>query len=161
MKKILISAGLTVVLTACSFLSPYQITFTTRESEAFDPLQSTLDLVVNNPALVYVSGYQCGDAPEVMLLPVVTEGMTPQTVWNLSLDFLADQAPGTLCAVNVGAFDTSTTATSSQPISLYMYSTSVSEEVGEAVAEEAAVEPEAEPVEVPVEETLTTDETPA
>ncbi len=54
--------------------------------------------------------------------PALPEGASAQQVWYLPLDFLADQAPGTLCSVNVSAFDTSTTETSAKAISLYMYS---------------------------------------
>lgn len=122
MKKTLLIAGLTVTLASCSFLAPYQMTFTTRENEAIDPSKNTLDLVINNPALAYVSSYQCGDAAEVSLLPVVKDGMVAQTVWYLPLDFLSDQTPGTLCTVNVSAFDKTTTANSNKKISLYMYS---------------------------------------
>lgn len=134
----MLSAGLTLILTACSFLTPYRITFTTRENESIDPSQNTLDLVVNNPALAYVSGYQCGEAEGVTLPPALPEGASAEQVWYLPLDFLADQAPGTLCSVHVNAFDTSTTANATQAISLYMYSMP-NEEV-EAVEADVAVD---------------------
>lgn len=122
MKKILLAMGLSVILTGCSLLSPYQITFTTKENEAIDPKVDTLDLVISAPALAYVSSYQCGDAEEVTLLPVLKDDMVAQMAQYIDLNFLADQVANTLCEINVTAFDRTTTSTSNKKISVYMYS---------------------------------------
>lgn len=114
--------GLSVVLTGCSLLSPYQITFTTKENEPVDPKVETLDLVISSPALAYVSSYQCGDAEEVTLLPVLKDDMVAQMAQYIDINFLADQAANTLCQINVTAFDRTTTSTSNKKISVYMYS---------------------------------------
>lgn len=122
MNKILLTSALSVVMMGCSLLSPYQITFTTRENEAFNPVEDTLNFVISSNALAYVSSYQCGESEEVTLLPVLKDDMVAQMAQYLNLDFLADQEDGTLCSVNITAYDTSTTSTSRAKINLYMYS---------------------------------------
>ncbi len=122
MKKILLVSGISVIMMGCSLLSPYQITFTTKENEAVNPQEDTLDLVISSNALAYVSSYQCADEPEVIMLPVLKEDMVAQMVQYIDLTFLADQKAESLCTINVTAFDRSTTSTASKKISVYMYS---------------------------------------
>ena len=106
----------------CSLISPYQITFTTKENEAVNPVEDTLDLVISSNALAYVSSYQCGDEPEVIMLPVLKDDMVAQMAQYIDLSFLTDQSAETLCEINVTAFDRSTTSTASKKIAVYMYS---------------------------------------
>ncbi len=122
MKKFILATGLSVVMTGCALLSPYQITFSTKENEAVNPKEDTLNLVISSPALAYVSSYKCGDAPEVTVLPVLKDEMVAQMAQYLDLNFLADQVPETLCEINVTAYDRTTTSTAGKKISVYMYS---------------------------------------
>lgn len=120
MKKIALLSFVLLLAAGCSFIAPYNITFTTTDDTIVNPDSDTLDLVLNNPALAYVSGYKCNDADEVELLPVVKEGMEPTRVYNMSLSFLADQPVGSHCKVTVTAFDRTTTTTETNDVWLFM-----------------------------------------
>lgn len=123
MKKILFIAPALLALTACTnFLAPYQITFSTIAEDSINPAEDTLNLVINSPALAYVSGYKCDEGEEVTLLPVLTDDMVENNLHSLSLGFLSEQVSGSRCDINVTALDRSTTSTSTATISLYMYS---------------------------------------
>ncbi len=140
------------LLTGCSFLSAYTITFTTLDGASVDPAVNTLDFVVNAPVLAYLSEVDCEGSADIVLLPVVTEGMQVKTAHNLSLAALAGQAPGTECDLTVTAFDQTTTATAQASIEVV-----IAGELDVPVVEETPVveEPAAEetPAEVaPVEE---------
>ncbi len=140
------------LLTGCSFLSSYIITFTTVDGASIDPAVNTLDFVVNAPVLAYLSEVDCEGSEDIVLLPVVTDGMQVKTAHNLSLAVLAGQAPGTECDLTVTAFDQTTTATAQASIEVV-----IAGELDVPVVEETPVveEPAAEetPAEVaPVEE---------
>lgn len=120
MKKIYFLSLSAVFLAGCVFLSPYTITFTTPDELVIQPETYTLDLALNDPALVYISSYKCGEDDTVEILPVVTDSMLESNVHNLSLSMLSDVEAGALCKVNVTAFDRTTTATSSDSINLYV-----------------------------------------
>ena len=102
--------SLVLILTSCSLLAPYTITFTTPKDSVVDPATDTLDFVVSASTLAYVSQVECDDADDIDLLPVVTDEMEVSTAHNLALTML-NGAPGAECDVTVTAFDQSTTAT--------------------------------------------------
>ncbi|MBU0981180.1 hypothetical protein KKC94_00640 [Patescibacteria group bacterium] len=120
MKKILILAAIPFFFAACVLISPYTITFTLDNEAIVDPDSDTLDLVLNNPALAYISDFKCSNSNRVELLPVVSEDMENDRVHNLSLSMLSDQPNGEECSVTVTAFDRTTTATASETIDLYV-----------------------------------------
>ena len=137
----------TALFAGCSFVAPYSITFTTPNEAVVDPASSTLDFVVSQPTLAYLSYVQCGDAQAMKLLPVVAEDAVPTQAYNLSLDVLKDEEPGTLCHLEVTAFDESTTSTASEALDVYVLQ-KPNEEKPEEVVQEPVVE------ELPAEETL-------
>jgi len=108
------------LLGACSLIAPYSITFTTPNEAVVDPAQDTLDLVVSEPALAYISRVECSGQEAIEILPIVHDGAEPQQAWNLGLEALSGIPAGTLCDVTVGAFDQTTTASSYENISLYV-----------------------------------------
>ena len=108
------------LLGACSLIAPYSITFTTPNEAVVDPAQDTLDLVVSEPALAYISRVECAEQEAIEILPIVHDGAEPQQAWNLGLEALSGMPAGTLCDVTVGAFDQTTTASSYENISLYV-----------------------------------------
>lgn len=139
-----------LLFAGCSFVNPYSITFTTPNEAVVDPAVNTLDFVVSQPTLAYLSYVQCGDKEALKLLPVVSETAVPTQAYNLSLDVLKDEAPGTLCRLEVTAFDESTTSTESDGLDVYILE-KPKEEAAEEVTEEI----------LPVEEVLPTNEAPA
>jgi hypothetical protein len=143
-----------LLFAGCSFVNPYSITFTTPNEAVIDPAVNTLDFVVSQPTLAYLSYVQCGDKEAFKLLPVVAETALPAQAYNLSLDVLKDEVPGTLCRLEVTAFDESTTSTASEALDVYVLE-KAQEEVTEEVSEEALPAEEVLPVEeVPLEEPL-------
>ncbi len=140
-----------LLLGACSLISPYSITFTTPNDSIVNPATDTLDLVVSEPALAYVSHVDCDAMEPIDILPIVHAGSTPQQAWNLKLDALATAPAGTLCKVTVGAFDQTTTASSYGDIELYVL---------EGPAAEVAPVVEIPAEETPVIETPTLEVTP-
>jgi hypothetical protein len=143
-----------LLFAGCSFVSPYSITFTTPNEAVIDPAVNTLDFVVSQPTLAYLSYVQCGDKEAFKLLPVVAETALPAQAYNLSLDVLKDEVPGTLCHLEVTAFDESTTSTASEGLDVYVLE-KAQEEAVEEVTEEILPAEEVLPVEeVPAEEPL-------
>lgn len=125
MKKIALASLLFLVLSACSLIEPYKITFTTPNESVFNPQTDTLDLALNQEALAYVSSFKCEGQDKVELLPVVNDDSEDSNVYNLNLSILKDQKSGVECEINVTAFDRTTTANSNKSISLYMYTKAV------------------------------------
>lgn len=169
---------LSVFLASCSFLSAYNITFTTQDGAVVDPAVDTLDFVISSPALAYISTVDCDGSEDLELLPVLTDEMTVKTAYNLPLTALVGQEPGAECDVTVTAFDNTTTSNSRATIELVIAGEAVvedeeaeeSSEEGEEVTqempvlgeegedvEETVVETE---VEVTVEEEVPVEETP-
>jgi hypothetical protein len=108
----------TLVLSSCALLDPYTITFTNDTNELVDPATSTLDFVVSQPVLAYISRVSCAGADPVDILPVVTPDMEVSTVHKLPLTALSQI--GTItgledipCEITVTAFDRTTSYTSS------------------------------------------------
>lgn len=122
MKKFTISAAMLLVLSACSLVQPYSVTFTTQADAVVNPEVDTLDFVLSAPALAYISSYQCEGSEKVELLPVVSEESVASKAYNLSLTPLMGKQAGSKCEVNITAFDKTTTANSSAKISVYLYS---------------------------------------
>lgn len=122
MKFKLLLASLTLILSGCSILSPYKITFTLQNEGVLNPVSDTLDIVVNNPVLAYVSNYQCDDEEEVTLLPTLKDDAQVSTVHNISINFLKDKEAGTKCEISVSVFDKTTTSNASSSIYAYLYS---------------------------------------
>lgn len=121
MKKLLPLVVLaSLLLSACSFISPYQVTFTTEDEAVVNPGLDTVDFVLSMPALAYVSTFQCGNDKRVELLPVLSEDKEPEKVHRLNLNMLDGQEPGTRCELEVNAFDRTTTANSTAEISVYV-----------------------------------------
>lgn len=137
MKKILFSILTMAVFTGCSLLSPYSITFTTQDSKVINPETDTLDLVISQPALAYISGVSCDENPPMELLPILDDTKQVAQAHNLDLSLLADQERGSKCTVTVTAFDKTTTSNSNKSISLYVLERReiVDEEVIEDVVE--------------------------
>ncbi len=106
------------VLSACSLISPYTITFTNEPGSVIDPQTSTLDFVVSQPTLAYISRVVCTDSEAFELLPIVPDSEPSSTVHKLSLDLLSEQTPGSDCEVTVAVFDKTTTEQSSASIHL-------------------------------------------
>ncbi len=109
-----------IVLGGCTLLAPYTITFTTPSESVIDPLNDTLDLVLSQPAMAYISEVNCQGYDPVTLLPVVSESMKNSNVHNLSLEVLNSYEPATKCELKVSAFDQSTTSSTMESISLYV-----------------------------------------
>lgn len=122
MKKLLFSATVLMLLSACSLVQPYSVTFTTQEDAVVNPESDTLDFVLSAPALAYISSYQCEGSEKVELLPVVSEESVAAKAYNLSLVPLVGKQAGSKCEINITAFDQTTTANSSAKISVYLYS---------------------------------------
>ena len=120
MKKSFIALLSFVLLAGCSFLTPYQVTFTTPALSAVNPASDTLDLALSQPAMAYISAVDCEGHDPVNLLPVVNEAMTVSNVHNLSLELLNGYAATTLCEVTITIFDQTTTSTNTGEISLYV-----------------------------------------
>ncbi|MEK7146538.1 MAG: hypothetical protein AAB802_05170 [Patescibacteria group bacterium] len=136
---------LTLVLAGCSYLSPYSITFTTQDQKVVNPSSDTLDLVLSDEAMAYISTYKCDEKNEVELLPVVTDEMEVTTVHNLNLKVLESEMDGALCKITVTAFDQTTTANAHNSISLYIRTKPVVEEpTAEVPTEETPVDPQQE-----------------
>jgi len=150
MRRLAILA-LSLLLTSCSLVSPYQITFTTPKDSIVDPATDTLDFVTSAPALTYISEVECDNANDIELLPVVTDEMQPKTAHNLALTML-NGAPGSKCDITVTAFDQTTTATVRAEISVVIFGEPVVEPaVGETpVVEDIPVVEETPAVEAPV-----------
>jgi hypothetical protein len=106
-----------VLLSACSLISPYTITFTTQDGAVVDPATDTLDFVVNVPALAYISEVDCDGADDLEILPVLTDDMESAAAHNLALTML-NGAPGSECEVTVTAFDETTTSNARESIDL-------------------------------------------
>ncbi|MEK9160165.1 MAG: hypothetical protein AAB383_05560 [Patescibacteria group bacterium] len=140
--------SLVLLLSACSLIAPYNITFTTPKDSVVDPATDTLDFVVSAATLAYISEVECDDADDIDLLPVVTDEMGVKTAHNLALTML-NGAPGAECEVTVTAFDQSTTATARATTTVVIFG----EPVEEPVVEEVPV------VETPVEEEVTVETT--
>jgi hypothetical protein len=122
MKKLFLSATVLMLLSACSLVQPYSVTFTTHEVAVVNTVSDTLDFVLSAPALAYISSYQCEGSEKVELLPIVSEESVAAKAYNLSLVPLVGKQAGSKCEVNITAFDKTTTANSSAKISLYLYS---------------------------------------
>lgn len=142
--------SLVLILTSCTLVSPYTITFTTQSEQVVDPAVDTLDFVISSAALAYISEIDCDGADEIELLPVVTDEMEVKTAHNLALTAL-NGAPGAECEITVTAFDQSTTASAQAEISLVIAGGTVSEPTEETV-EESSAEEESVTEETPVEE---------
>ncbi len=168
MKKILLTILTLAVFAGCSLLSPYSITFTTPDGKVINPETDTLDLVISQPALAYISGIVCDDNLPIELLPILNDSMQVAQAHNLSLDLLTDQERGAECTITVTAFDNTTTSNSHNKITLYVLErieiieeeVVVEEEelVEEESLEEVTTEEEIIDEEIIDEETITTDE---
>lgn len=144
------------LLTGCSLLSAYTITFTTPEGTVVDPAVNTLDFVISAPALAYISAVECEGSKDLDLLPVLTDDMKVQTAYNLPLTALVGQLAGAECDITVTAFDQSTTSNSRATITVVMAGEPVVEEE-EAVEEETVEEPVVEETPVVEESTIVSD----
>jgi PBP1b-binding outer membrane lipoprotein LpoB len=120
MKKILLTFLSLIILSGCSLLSAYTVTFTTPVNSAVNPVSDTLDLALSQPAMAYISEVDCANHDPVALLPIVSFEMKTSNVHNLSLELLSGYEARTECEVRVTVFDQTTTATSSDSISLYV-----------------------------------------
>lgn len=149
--------SLVLILTSCTLVSPYTITFTTQNEQVVDPAVDTLDFVISSAALAYISEIDCDGADEIELLPVVTDEMEVKTAHNLALTAL-NGAPGSECEITVTAFDQSTTASAQAEIRLVIDGGAVSEPAEETVEESVTEET---PVEESSTEEVMTEETPA
>ena len=141
MKKFISVSVLAFVLAGCALLSPYSITFTTRDGSVVNPQNSTLDFAVNSPTLAYVSEIDCEGSESLELLPVLTDDMEVSKAHNLSLINMAAFADGTKCEVTVTVLDNTTTANARAAITLYVNEMPAGEEeVVEDVEEEVTEE---------------------
>lgn len=131
------------VLSACTLLMPYSITFTTPNNTVVDPATDTLDLALNQEALAYISWVQCEDKGPIGVLPTTRDDVALSLAYNLPLTILDGQELGTKCEIEVTAYDRSTTASSKKSINLYVLSDGKEVEV-EAEIEEVEEEPEEE-----------------
>ena len=118
MKKFAFLSLAALLLSACTFVTPYQIVFTTPGGAELDPALDTLDFALNNPALGYISAIHCEDSPAFEILPVKQANMNLQLAHNLSLELLEDEEPGTVCEVTVTAYSESTASSSSARIEI-------------------------------------------
>lgn len=157
MKKI-ISLGLSglLVLSGCSLVSPYTLTFTNTPGSVVDPTTATVDLVVSAPTLAYVSKVACEGAEDIELLPIVKDASAVSTLHKLSLTAMEGMPAGAACEVTVTVFDPTTTETASSKIKLTMNGVAV-EEFEER--EETADTAEATEVEDVLDETMPEPET--
>jgi hypothetical protein len=117
MRKLFFLSLCTLILASCALIDPYTITFTNEPGEIVDPA-TTLDFVVSQPVLAYISRISCTGADPIEILPVVTPDMEISTVHKLPLTAL--NQVGTItgledipCEITVTAFDRSTSYTSS------------------------------------------------
>ncbi|MBT4384191.1 hypothetical protein HOD30_00405 [Candidatus Peregrinibacteria bacterium] len=140
MKKIAIFVLSAMLLSACEFVVPYSITFTTQEGSIVNPDSDTLDLAINHEAYAYISRLQCDENDPVELLPVLKEDVSASKAHNLSLNLLADQVDGARCEVTVSAYDQTTTSSSHEEIFVFVREYPESEEP--AVEEEEPAEEE-------------------
>lgn len=138
-------------LGACSFISPYSITFTNTSGEVIDPELSTLDFVVSAPTLAVISGVSCEGTESLDIVPVANKNAEPTTVHKLPLTLLKNQPAGVECEVTVTVYDKTTTSQASNSILLVM--------PGSVLTEEVPVEP-IEPEETPAEPENIVEETP-
>ncbi len=129
------------LLAGCEFLSAYEINFTTPEKSVVNPETDTIDLVVSQDALVYVSQVNCEGQSTMELLPVIKNGMEAKKSHNVTLEILKDVPAKSLCELEFTAFDESTTQTSRASLVVYVKE-----------APTPVVEPEVVPEETPVEE---------
>jgi hypothetical protein len=119
-RLLLTGLTLSLFLSACSFLAPYQITVTTPNDSVVTPSESTLDVAVTPAAYLYISGVQCDDRAPYVLLPVLTDDMQAVSAHNLSLAMLQEEEEASHCEITVSAFDQTTTATSQAKVSVYV-----------------------------------------
>ncbi len=133
------------VLSACTLLMPYNITFTTPDNAVIDPATDTLDLALNQEALAYISWVQCDDDGPIGVLPTTRDDVPLSKAYNLPLTILATQEIGAECEVEVTAYDRSTTATSKKSITLFVLDDG--KEVEEEPEEELPVDEDPEPEE--------------
>ncbi|MFA5792304.1 MAG: hypothetical protein WC897_00340 [Candidatus Gracilibacteria bacterium] len=144
-----------VLFSGCALISPYTITFTNDNWEVIDPATSTIDFVVSQATLAYISEVSCEGATPLEFLPIVKDSMEVSTVHKLPLTVLEDQAPGVACAVTVTVFDKTTTAQSSASLNVTMAGTKVEEDTTEMADDVEAT------TETTTDGTTATDETPA
>ena len=116
-----------MLLSACEFVVPYSITFTTQEGSIVNPDSDTLDLAINHEAYAYISRLQCDENDPVELLPVLKEDVSASKAHNLSLNLLADQVDGARCEVTVSAYDQTTTSSSHEEIFVFGLNESLKE----------------------------------
>jgi hypothetical protein len=159
MKKLISISALAFILAGCALLSPYNVTFTTRDGSVINPQTSTLDFVVNSPTLAYVSEISCEGSESLELLPVLTDDMEVSKAHNLSLINMAAFADGTKCEVTVTALDNTTTANTRASVTLYVNEMPVEEEEVEGDVE--AEDGDVEETEDEVTDETTTDDTTA
>lgn len=143
MKKLL-PLGLAALLAGCSLVAPYTLTFTNAPGSVVDPASSTLDLVVSDPVLAYISKIECEGADTIALLPIMEEGATTNTVHKLSLTAMKDMPAGAACEVTVTVYDPTTTEQAEGSIEVTM--------AGEPVVTEEDTEEEEAPAEETSEE---------
>lgn len=139
-----------ILFSGCALISPYTITFTNDNWEVVDPATSTIDFVVSQATLAYISEISCEGAEPLEFLPIVKDDMEVSTVHKLPLTALEGQAPGVACEITVTAFDRTTTAQSSASLNVTMVGTKA-----DAVTEETTDEV----IDAVTDDSATTDET--
>ncbi|QQR54927.1 hypothetical protein IPG41_07175 [Candidatus Peregrinibacteria bacterium] len=147
MKKTLSFAAL-LLSAGCSLVAPYTLTFTNAPGSVVDPAVSTLDFVVSQPTLAYISKVSCDGAEPLELLPIVDEDSPVSTVHKLPLTLMKDLPTGAACEVTATVFDPTTTETASASIELTLQGEPA---VEEPLAEEPLENPEGIENEEPLE----------
>lgn len=150
--SLLLSAG-------CSLVSPYLITFTNTPGSVVDPALTTLDLVVSEPTLAYISKVECEGTDAIELLPIVEAGTETSTLHKLALSAMKDMPSGAACEVTVTVYDPTTTEKASSSIELTMPGEperEVEEASGEEVTEDSSPD---DSIESTVEATVETEST--
>ena len=123
------------LLSGCSLVQPYSITFTTPAQTSIDPASDTLDLVVTPAAFAAISSFKCGNETADIFVSVPEDAL-PKSAYNLSLEMLSEQVSGTECEVTVSVFDKSTNSSSKASLNLTVLSPVVPE-VSEIIEEPA------------------------
>lgn len=143
MKRIAPLALATLVFSACSFLLPYSITFTTPNESVVNPSEDSLDFVLSAEAYAYLSAVSCSDGTSQTFAPNMSPDTLASNVYNLGLEKLQGVSTGSLCNVTVTVFDKTTATESHDFISLYVLEKpEVEPELPEAIVEEQSEETE-------------------
>ena len=140
MKNFIFFAAAALFISGCSLVSPFTITFTNTPGEVVDPAVSTLDFVVSEPTLAYVSKVECEGADPITLLPIVEDSQSTSVLHKLTLEAMIGMPAASTCEVSVTVFDPTTTETASNSITLTMFGEA--EVVEEEVTEEPTTEEE-------------------